>query len=525
MEDNIKNYISNGNIDMEKMINKYKGYIRTVISNEAKEYLSEEDIDEAISDVFINIWHNKNRMLESKNLKNYIVGISKNVTRNKIREKIKKYSEVELNEDIVSDTEDLELILNNNQIAEAIKEELNNLSEDEYKVFCNYYYLDKSTKDIAYELKMSEINIRVKLHRIRNKLKNNLSKKGIDISKYIGIAILVTLLILSFAGAKAIVKYFFKDASKGVKTAEDNGYVQEFDIKKNNNDVDIRIEKIIMDDYNLNIMFDIKLPNNINTSDVKKCDFPDLFITDENNNWIVTKFQSEKLTIKEAEEIRNMMNYPGLSLGNESSHIANYTDNSIKYSYTTNSSEFPKSKALKIQMDQIILEMNSGENITLDGYWTIDIDLPEEFYNRQQIIYNLKNVSDSRFVFEYFIVSKTGAKFMYTSSWINPDYNPNDDKETFEKKFNAWLDDPKWNHIDEYRGLYVENENGEKFYQSAKSDGDGYTDVAWNGNIESMSTLEITEYDLTDKLWVHLKYTKEYYGEDGEVIFELERSK
>ena len=70
MEDNIKNYISNGNIDMEKMINKYKGYIRTVISNEAKEYLSEEDIDEAISDVFINIWHNKNRMLESKNLKN-----------------------------------------------------------------------------------------------------------------------------------------------------------------------------------------------------------------------------------------------------------------------------------------------------------------------------------------------------------------------------------------------------------------------------------------------------------------------
>ena len=114
---------------------------------------------------------------------------------------------------------------------------------------------------------------------------------------------------------------------------------------------------------------------------------------------------------------------------------------------------------------------------------------------------------------------------MYTSSWINPEYDPNDDKETFEKKFDAWLDDPKWNHIDEYRGLYVENENGEKFYQSEKSDGDGYTDVTWNGNIESLSTLTITEYDLTDKLWVHLKYTKEYYGEDGEVIFELERSK
>ena len=289
--------------------------------------------------------------------------------------------------------------------------------------------------------------------------------------------------------------------------------------------MDIQVEKIIMDDYNLNIIFNIKLPHNIEVSEIKNCSFTDLFITDENDNWIVTKFQSGKLTIKEAEKIRGMNNYPGISFGNESSHIVNYTNDSIKYAYITNSNEFPKSKYLKIQIDQITIEMNSGDNLTIDGYWTIDIDLPEEFYNRQQIIYNLKNVSDSRFVFEYFIVSKTGAKFMYTSSWINPDYNPNDDKETFEKKFDAWLDDPKWNHIDEYRGLYVENENGEKFYQAAKSDGDGYTDVAWNGNIESMSTLEITEYDLTDKLWVHLKYTKEYYGEDGEVIFELERSK
>ena len=201
------------------------------------------------------------------------------------------------------------------------------------------------------------------------------------------------------------------------------------------------------------------------------------------------------------------------------------TNDSIKYAYITNSNEFPKSKYLKIQIDQITIEMNSGDNLTIDGYWTIDIDLPEEFYNRKQIIYNLVNVNNKKYNFEYFTVSKTGAKFMYTSKWNNPNYNPDDDYETFEKKFDEWLDDPNNRHIDFYREIYVENEKGEKFYPSAKSDGDGYTDVAWNGNIESLSTLTITEYDLTDKLWVHVNFFEDYYGNKGDIIFELERSK
>lgn len=526
MEDNIKNYISNENIDMEKIINKYRGYIKTIISNDARELLNEEDIEEAISEVFINIWHNKDRMLESKNLKNYIVGISKNVTKNKIKEKIKRYNEIELNEEIISNTDDLDLILDNNQIAEAIKEELKGLNEEEYKIFCEYYYLDKPIHKIAQKMGMTEVNIRVKLHRIRKKLKDNLSKKGIYLDKLFGIAIAILIFIITFTTARAIIKYFFADVSKGVEKAAENGYIQEIDLSENkNNEVNVQVEKIIMDDYNLNIMFDIELPKNIKAAEIKSCYLPDLFITDENNNWIVTKFENNNSIIPEAENIRNMMNYPGISNGNESPHIVSSTFDSIKYSYTTNSDNFPKSKTLKIQLDQIKLVMNNGSNISIDGYWVIDVDLPEEFYNREQIVYNLKNVSDSRFNFEYFYVSKTGAKFMYTSFWNNPEYDPEDDYETFEKKFDAWIDDPKWNHINEYRGIYVENENSEVFYPAGKSDGEGGTTISWSGAIEGISTFEITEFDLTPKLWIHLKYTKEYYGDDGEVIFELEKSK
>ena len=525
MEDNINNYISNGKIDMEKIINKYRIYVTKIISNKSNEYLSQEDIEEAISDVFINIWHNKDRMLDSKNLKKYIAAIAINVTNDKIKEIIKNNNNIELEEDISLYSDDLDIILDNSEINKAIGEELNNLNEIEYKIFCYYYYLDMPIEIIAKKMKMTQVNVRVKLYRIRNKLKNNLSQKGINIERIISIVLILLLSVTSFVAAKLVIEYFFKDASKGVKTAVDNGYVQDYELIQNNNEIDIQVEKIVMDDYNLNIIFNIKVPEIIKVNDIKRIEIPDLFITDENNNWIVTKFQNEKTVIADAEKIRDMINYPGISFGNESAHIVNYAQDYIKYSYVTNSNSFPKSKSLKIQLDQIKLEMNDGNSIAIDGYWTIDIELPKEFYNREQVIYNLNNVSDSRFNFEYFTVSKTGSKFMYTSRWENPYYNPNDDKETFEKKFEDWLDDPKWNRIDEYRGLYVENENGKVFYQSGKSDGDGYTDVGWNGIIESVNTLELTEYDLTDKLWVHLKYTKEYYGEDGEVIFELERNK
>lgn len=524
MGDSINNYISNGNIDMEKIIKKYRGYIKTIIINKAREYLTQEDIEEVISDVFINIWHNKERIIHSQNLKKYIAGITINVTNDKIKRRIKNVDTLELEEDMSLLSEDVDIILNNIEINNAITEELNELNETEYKIFAYYYYLNLSTKQIANRLNMSEVNVRVKLHRIREKLKFNLSKKGITAKTIIAIIILL-LLATSFVTAKIIIEYFFKDASKGVKTAVDNGYIYETELIENSSDVDIQIEKIIMDDYSLNLMFNIKLPQTIKITEIKNCNFSDLFIVDENDNWLVTKFQNEKSIIPKAEEIRNMMNYPGLSNGNETSHIACSSGDSIKYSYITNSNRFPKSRSLNIQLDQINLEMNNGDNITINGYWLIDVNLPEDFYNRKTIVYNLKSVSDSRFNFEFFTVSKTGSIFMYTSRWNNPDYDPNDDKETYEKKFDAWLDNPKWHNIDLYRGIYVENENGEVFYQPGKSDSEGGTTVNWNGTIESLNSFELTEYSLTDKLWIHLKYTKEYYGEDGEVIFELERNK
>ena len=41
-----------------------------------------------------------------------------------------------------------------------------------------FYYSNKSIKDIAKELKISEVNVKTKLHRIRKKIRQELRKGG-----------------------------------------------------------------------------------------------------------------------------------------------------------------------------------------------------------------------------------------------------------------------------------------------------------------------------------------------------------
>ena len=48
----IKKYRTNNNLEIEKIIEEYSGYVYKIIKNMAPQYLSAEDIEEIISDTF-----------------------------------------------------------------------------------------------------------------------------------------------------------------------------------------------------------------------------------------------------------------------------------------------------------------------------------------------------------------------------------------------------------------------------------------------------------------------------------------
>ena len=81
----IKNYIKNNELDLEKIINEYSSYTATVINNMAKDNLNKEDKEEIISEVFFILWKNNKKLDYNKALSSYIAGITRNVVKEYLR--------------------------------------------------------------------------------------------------------------------------------------------------------------------------------------------------------------------------------------------------------------------------------------------------------------------------------------------------------------------------------------------------------------------------------------------------------
>ena len=61
----IQKYIHNQEIELEKIIEEYSGYVYKIIRNMASSHLSGEDIEEIVSDTFFILWKRKGLSVES----------------------------------------------------------------------------------------------------------------------------------------------------------------------------------------------------------------------------------------------------------------------------------------------------------------------------------------------------------------------------------------------------------------------------------------------------------------------------
>ena len=525
MEENtIEKYIKNNILDIEQLIKDYKTYIYTIAKNNSKGFLKNEDIEEIVSDTFLTIWHNKNKIEKNKMLKNYISAVTKNLVLKKFREKQSSNLNISLNdENLSSEYNDIEYVYENSLIEKTINEELKNFTKLEYQIFTKYYYFSKSIKEIASEMNISESLVKVKLHRVRKKLKERLKSKGIIPKNLIIVFAILLIAISSFVIAKEIFKHFFLDSSNGVEEALNDGYVENYELQNNSysNGISIEVESVLMDDYNLAIVFCLKFDNMEYIKNAYYCNFDNLLIMDENNNLIVTKFEGK---IKDSKllnffDINN--NYPGISNGNESVHIKSKDDDEIVLTYITNSSEFPKSHKLKIITDEISLhysEDNLGEKIdTINGDWNIEVDLPEEFYNRRTEVYTLESSNDKNLELLEANLSQTGIRIEFKTKWGQQYYNEDDSDEIIYEKLekirNEYLtfEYIVENGITPLYNYYIVNSFGEKFYPANSSDGDGGMSVGSNAELNYFQIFNMTPSDATDKIIIIMEKDSHYF--------------
>ena len=175
-------YIINGKLDIDKLIDDFYGYIYSIVKNSVSIYITNEDIEEIISDVFVAIWKNSSKLSETTILKPYLVGTAKNVIKNKYRKKELNFSISDYEENLI-DNNNIERIVEENEQDSIILNFLRTLKSEEHEIFIMFYYEAKSIKKISKKVQCSEGKVKVILHRVRKMIKKKLEDGGYSYGK------------------------------------------------------------------------------------------------------------------------------------------------------------------------------------------------------------------------------------------------------------------------------------------------------------------------------------------------------
>lgn len=379
-------------------------------------------------------------------------------------------------------------------------------------------------------------------------------RKKFDLKLLIKKIIISIMGLITLSGGLVFAKNYLSNKfgiSNGIETAIENGYIYEKEKKLDNietinaSEIQASIDEFLMDDQNISTNFSFKfndeLLENLNIDSVKRIELMDLIITDENNTIL---YCASEDALNEFCQINNLnykfaeFNEMYLNCGLNSFLQPSSENDTICLTYNIYSgnleSGYPKSKSLKFKFHQIALIENYEEksnNKILGGDWEINIEVPEKMYNRQTINYKVVECSDENIEISTAKVSDTGFEFGctiknvelpeelkllreemkslsekalsdeemkelalkymesdFTTSPIKPNYNPNLG-ETIENC------------------TYIENQNDEKFLISTNP-GRLQKGELINDDTEYVlyETFDLTKYDITDELTVHLKF-------------------
>ncbi len=179
-ENAIYMYIKNNVLDIDKIIDDFSGYLYTIIQNAGN--FMKEDIEEIISDTYLILWNNQYKLDLDKKLSSYLVGIVKNLIKQKYKIFNNSYENIECYEDILITNERLDVVIENSEVNRKIIELLNKLKADDKEIFYEYYFNSRKIKEIASINNISESKVKIILHRTRNKLRKELLKGGYSLN-------------------------------------------------------------------------------------------------------------------------------------------------------------------------------------------------------------------------------------------------------------------------------------------------------------------------------------------------------
>ncbi len=415
---------------------------------------------------------------------------------------------------------------------------------------------------------LKEIKLKIA---ISNLLKEEEMKSKRKIADKIKPMVAVSIMMVSLSGivfAKDISKKIYNKyfTGTGVEKAINEGYIEDTQMEEQNantrieneetgeiiedNATSMKVSELIMDDFTLSMTFEVTLSENIKNiitaEQVMEMSFPDIVIYDE-NNIIMNNVYEEDLKVfcqKTKIEPKEMVN-SGVNV-----FVLEKNQNTIKVIYnfyTGGESSYPKSKELHIDIGRIKASKNEtimgNEEITIRGNWNFKVDVPEKMYHRENVIYQQKSTTNEDFKVETAVLYHTGMEIKIQLKAEKQKSRAEIEKSMSEELEFYWSLDENdklksidlLNYIESYAYAnpeiqkqieeelekwnfekYLTNTRGEKFEFTQGPRENGGASIDENGIMTSTCMFDLTKYDATDEITLHLAYK----GKKADIVLE-----
>ena len=156
------------------LIERYSGYVSTIVRNVSGGTLGISDSEEVISDVFIRIWNNAGH-LRTETLRSYIAVIARNLAIDRLRS---KHLHIPLDEIETADDQDIEYEAERKVLTEELNRVIAEMQPRDRELLVRYYFYYQSLPQIAEEMGIGLSACTTALHRARNRLREKLTERG-----------------------------------------------------------------------------------------------------------------------------------------------------------------------------------------------------------------------------------------------------------------------------------------------------------------------------------------------------------
>lgn len=155
-------------------IQRYGAYVSTIIHNIIGQRMSNADVEEVASDVFLALWNNAGKILPNA-ARSWLATVARNTARSRLR---RASDTLPLDEEaVIVDDRTPEATLERREQAVRVRMALLSLNPVDREVFLRFYYYYQKTADIAADMGLNESTVRTKLNRGRAKLRDSLLRE------------------------------------------------------------------------------------------------------------------------------------------------------------------------------------------------------------------------------------------------------------------------------------------------------------------------------------------------------------